>query len=114
MSRPTLSETMSDQSFYNPRENPENLESKKRILYEIEQLFDMQDKDLGLDIIESRSRHSRRIPNRDIYKILKAACIEMSVRPRIVYTGKDVLDMDTAESLINESDKNLETLEPSL
>jgi hypothetical protein len=24
------------------------------------------------------------------------------------------LDMDTAESLINESDKNLETLEPSL
>lgn len=114
MSRPALSETMSDQDFYNPRKNPENLESKKRLLYELETLLDMQSKDLGLDVIESRSRHSRRIPNRDLYKLLKALCLELNVRPRILYTGNGVLNRDEAEKIVDDTGKSLTDLEPSL
>lgn len=113
MSRPSLSETMSEKEFYKPRQNPEQLSSKKQIIYEIEKLL-MEDKNLKIDFIDNRSRHNRNISNIDLYKILKAVCMEMNVRPRIVYTGGDVLDMNQAEDLVSETGKNLEDLEPSL
>jgi|SRR6056297_1482886 hypothetical protein len=114
MSQPKLAETMSNQDFYAPRKNPEKLSSKKRLLYEIEQILDMEEKGLQLDVIESKSRHSRRIPNRDIYRLYKAILQEKKIQPRVIYTGKDIMSFKKAENLVKDSDKTLEALEPTI
>jgi len=112
--RPTLVDSFNDNTFVDKREKPEKLSSKKRILYEIENLLDMQEKNLKLDVIDSRSRHDKRIPNRDLYKIYKCLTDTLDVRPRMVYTGRDVLDFDEAKSIVEENSEDLTELEPTL
>jgi len=112
--RPTLVESFNDDTFVDKRENPEQLSSKKRILYEIENLLNMQEKGSKLDVIDSRSRHDKRIPNRDLYKIYKALLDQMNAQPRMVYTGRSIMNYKEAQNILQDKSKELTDLEPSL
>jgi len=92
------------------RDNVKNLSAKGRILFEMEDLLDLEDQDLMLDYINYKTEHSRRVPNRDLYKIYKGVCELLGVKPRIVYTGNNVLEFEEFESM----DLSLSEAEPSL
>lgn len=113
MSRPSLSESMSTEKFYNPRKSPENLNNRKRMMYEIEKLL-MKDLEFQLDYIDTRHSRTRNIGNKDIYKIYKALCKRLNVKPAFVYTKNDLINLEEAKQLVSDHDKTLEDLEPTL
>lgn len=115
----TLSQAMeekySGQQFYIPEENVENLPNRKRILYEIEKVLEIEEKNMRLESVRKKQQNNRTIlPNRDLYRIYKAVLNLRNVRPQIVYTGGSIMDMNKAERLIAESEKSISDLEPSL
>lgn len=112
----SIQENYSGQQFYTPEENPGKLPNRRRILFEIEQALQINEDQLKLETVRKKgSRKGRtKIPNRDLYRIYKALMELRSVRPRIVYTGGSIMDMSEAEKLVEETDKSLNDLEPSL
>lgn len=99
--------------LHNLRENPEKLSSKKRILYEIEKLLQMQEKDLELEDLNGTSGRTI-VSNRTLYKIYKAILQDKNVRPSMVYTGQSVLEFDEAKNLMENTDKDLKDLEVTI
>jgi len=108
-SRPAIEQTLQN-NVQNLRENPENLSSKKRLLYEIEQLLQMPSKDLELEALNQTSGRVT-ISNRALYKIFKALCQEKQVEPSLVYTGNSYIEKTEAEKLVRETEKTFEDLE---
>lgn len=108
-SRPTIQETLQN-NVQNLRENPEDLSSKKRLLYEIEQILAMPDKGLKLETLSKTSGRVT-ISNRALYKIFKALCQEKQVEPSLVYTGNSYIEKTEAEKLVRETEKTFEDLE---
>lgn len=88
----------------------DELAPRRRMLYEIEKLLDVDEKRLRVEAVR-KSKHEgagrARIPNRDFYRIYKAMCRRLNTEPRFVYTGNDVLEADKVE-------QDLRELEPSL
>jgi hypothetical protein len=111
-SRPAIQESLQNNGVA-MRENPETLTSKKRVLYEIENLLNMQEKDLGLEALNSTSGRVT-VSTRALYKMYKALLDERSVRPRMVFTGKSVLEFEQAEKLAEEHGKDLSDLEVTI
>jgi len=99
--------------YHNLRENPEKLSSKKRILYEIESLLNMQSKGLELEDLNGTSGRTI-VSNRTLYKIYKALLQDKNVRPSMVYTGQSVLEFSEAENLMEKTDKDLDDLEVTI
>lgn len=99
--------------LHNLRENPEKLSSKKRILYEIEKLLSMQEKDLGLEDLNGTSGRTI-VSNRTLYKIYKALLQEKNVRPSMIYTGQSVLESDEVQNLVDNTEKTLDDLEVTI
>jgi hypothetical protein len=108
-SRPALNQTLQE-NVQNLRETPEKLSSKKRLLYEIEQILSMQEKDLGLEALNKTSGRVI-VSNRTLYKIYKALLQEQNLQPSMVYTGNSILEKDTAEEIIEKNDKDWSDLE---
>ena len=113
---PDLAESFSDDTYFDARDKPEHLDPQKRILYEIEKLLGMEEKDLEMDVINSRADHKRRIPNRDIYRIYKALLKEKNLTPSVVYTGRSILSFEEFKEMMEESENHekLSDFEPSL
>jgi len=114
----TLSQAMNKRyksdNFHIPEENPEVLPPRKRLLFEIEQLLEVDDKKLELETVRKKHTDRARIPNRDIYRIYKALLNYMQVQPTVVYTGGSIMDREEVAELMEEHDKSLSDLEPSL
>lgn len=101
---------MEQNKVSNARSKPEEMSSKKRMLYELETILDMSEKDMEMNIVDCKRDHQRRTPNRDLYKLYKAACQELGVKPRIVYTGKSMVEYDDFKDM----EEGLDELEPAL
>jgi len=111
-SRPSISDTL-DGEIENLRENPENLSSKKRILYEIEKMLNMQEKNLEIKALNRTSGRTV-ITNRMLYKIVKALCSEKNIEPRVIYTGNGIIEKEKAEKLAEGHEKEMKDFELTL
>jgi len=112
-SRPTITETLQNGESHALRESPENLSSRKRILYEIENLLSMEEHGLELEALNKTSGRVS-VTNRALYKIYKALQKELQVQPAFVYTGNNVIPVEQARVMAREHGKNLEELELTL
>lgn len=112
-SRPTITETLQNGESHTLRESPENLSSRKRILYEIENLLNMQQYGLELEALNKTSGRVS-VTNRALYKMYKALQKELQVQPVFVYTGNNVIPVERARVMAEEHGKNLEELELTL
>lgn len=118
--KPTLSQTLNSEytssQFYNPKKHPEKLPNRKRLLYEIEKILEIEKEELKIESVRKKNTKSGRttIPNRDIYRIYKAILNMRNVRPQIVYTGGSIMDISEAQELLCETGKDLSELEPTL
>lgn len=112
-SRPTITETLQNGESHALRESPENLSSRKRILYEIENLLSMEKRGLELEALNKTSGRAN-VTNRALYKIYKALQKELQVQPAFVYTGNNVIPVERARVMAEEHGKNLEDLELTL
>lgn len=105
-----FTEAFNDDEYVDNRKNPESLDSKNRILYEIEKLLEIEKEKLKIQHLNKRSRTERRINNKDLYRIYKVIVREMDVKQRIVYNGNHMVDPE----LLEEADKDVEWFEPDL
>lgn len=88
---------------------PGKLSNKSRLLYEIEQLLEINDERLKIETVRKPERKTERIPNRDVYRIYKAILNYLGAEPRLVYTGKDIVELED-----NSQKLDIEDMEPSL
>lgn len=112
-SRPTITETLQNGEAHALRESPENLSSRKRILYEIENLLSMEEHGLELEALNKTSGRVS-VTNRALYKMYKALQKELQVQPAFVYTGNNVIPVERARVMAEEHGKNIEELELTL
>jgi len=109
----TLAESFNEREVSSKRENPETLSNRGRLIYEIEKVLHMEDKDLETQVLDDKSE-VKRIYNQDLYRIFKAICQELDIQPALIYTGNSFLDSQEAEELVSNTDKSLKELETSL
>lgn len=110
----TLNKRYESDNFHRPEENPETLPPRKRLLFEIEQLLEVEDDELELETVRKKHSDRARIPNRDIYRIYKALLNYMQIQPSVVYTGGGIMTQDEFTEIMQEHDKTISDLEPSL
>lgn len=87
---------------------------RKMLLKELQEVLDMEEKDLGMDL---NLKKSSRIPitNRMLYKILKALYQEKGVQPAVFYTGNHIIERDEASKMIEEGEyEGIQDMELSL
>lgn len=115
MTPPSLTETFNQEIAKKKRENPEKMSGKDRILYEIEKILGMKEKDLELDELNKRQKDDHgKVTNQDLYKILKAASMETGKQPVIIYTGNNCLQISEAEEIVENTDRSINDLEVSV
>lgn len=92
----------------------EKARPRKLILKEIQDVLDMEKKDLEMDLnLKESSRMN--ITNRMLYKILKALQQEKGVQPTVFYTGNNVIKSSEASKMIEEGEyEGIEDMELSL
>lgn len=86
------------------------MSNRQRILYEIEKVLEITEERLKLETVRKKGSGKRRVPNRDIYRILKAVNQCRNTKPQIVYTGGEILKREEAE----EMEEEIPQLEPSM
>jgi len=116
MADPALADSFNNSHLQNLDSKVDSMDPRKRMLYEIEQLLNLDDQDLEIETVRKKNCGSGRprIPNRDIYRILKGLIQDKKVRPRFIYTGNSIMDFDEAEQLSKDADKQISELEPTI
>lgn len=109
----TLAEAFQDREQSSKRENPENLSNRGRLIYEIEKVLHMENKDLQTQVLTDKSE-VKRIYNQDLYRIFRAICQELSVEPRLIYTGNSFLETGEAKEIVENTEKTIEDLETDI
>jgi len=84
--------------------------SRRKILSEIEQILEMEEKDLGFGV-KTKTDCRLNISNRILYKILKALQQEKGLKPSIIYTGNNIVERKELEEM---EEKRLEDVELTL
>lgn len=105
-----LTQAFNNDEYTDQRDSVKDMDHDKRILYEIERLLNLEEKNLELDYINSRKRYDARIPNKDIYRIYKGLIQELNVEQRMYYNGRHIVDPELVQE-IRKSEKSVQKIE---
>lgn len=108
---PTITESLHNNTRLT--EKPEQMSSKKRILYELENVLDLKDKELELEALNKTTGRIT-VSTRCLYKIYKGILEEKDLQPSCVYTGCSIMEKETVDKLTEAKNKELEDYEVTI